>query len=80
MGYGSDFDKRSRKGLNELISNFEIWTTLEEKKLLEKLKTPVKLKHLSEQEQFKIQAMIRKSLVTKIGHNDPSVVANDQTT
>lgn len=64
--------------INELISDFEIWTTHEEAKLLEKLQTPVKLASLSEQEQFKIQTMIRKSLVTKIGHEDPSVVANDK--
>ena len=64
--------------INELISDFEIWTTHEESKLLEKLQTPVKLASLSEQEQFKIQTMIRKSLVTKIGHEDPSVVANEK--
>jgi hypothetical protein len=64
--------------INELIDSFEIWTTNEEKKLLAKLKEPVKLSRLSEQEQFKVQAMIRKSLITKIGHNDPSVVANEK--
>ena len=62
--------------INELISNFEIWTTNDEAKLLERLKTPVKISQLSEQDQFKVQAMIRKSLLTKIGHQDPSVVAN----
>ena len=65
--------------VNDLISDFEIWTTNEETKLLEKLKTPVKLSALSEQDQFKVQAMIRKSLVTKIGHQDPRVVANEKT-
>lgn len=65
--------------INELISDFEIWTTNEEKDLLEKLSKPVKLASLTEQEQFKVQAMIRKSLVTKIGFNDPSVVANEKT-
>ena len=64
--------------INDLIDNFEIWTTNEEAKLLERLKKPVKLRQLSEQDQFKIQAMIRKSLVTKIGHTDPSVVANEK--
>jgi len=64
--------------INELIDSFEIWTTNEEKKLLAKLKEPVKLSRLSEQDQFKVQAMIRKSLITKIGHNDPSVVANEK--
>jgi hypothetical protein len=64
--------------INELISDFEIWTTNDEAKLLERLKTPVKISQLSEQDQFKVQAMIRKSLLTKIGHNDPSVVANEK--
>jgi hypothetical protein len=65
--------------VNELIDSFEIWTTNEEARLLEKLKQPVKLGTLSEQEQFKVQAMIRKSLITKIGHDNPSVVANEKT-
>lgn len=64
--------------INELIHDFEIWTTNEEKSLLKKLKDPVKLSQLSEQDQFKVQAMIRKSLITKIGFNDPSVVANEK--
>jgi hypothetical protein len=64
--------------LNELIQDFEIWTTNEEKSLLKKLKDPIKLSQLSEQDQFKVQVMIRKSLITKIGMNDPSVVANEK--
>jgi hypothetical protein len=64
--------------INELISSFEIWTTNEEAKLLERLKSPVKLSSLSEQDQFKVQAMIRKSLITKVGHEDPTVVANEK--
>jgi hypothetical protein len=64
--------------INELITSFEIWTTNEEADLLKKLNRPVKLSQLSEQEQFKIQAMIRKSLVTKMGFEDPTVVANEK--
>jgi hypothetical protein len=64
--------------INELISNFEIWTTNEEAELLEKLQRPVKLSSLSEQDQFKVQGLIRKSLVTKVGHENPSVVANEK--
>lgn len=64
--------------INELIGNFKIWTTNEESELLEKLQTPVKLASLTEQEQFRIQAMIRKSLVTKVGMTDPTVVANEK--
>lgn len=64
--------------INELIGNFEIWTTNEEVELLKKLSSPVLLSTLSEQDQFKVQAMIRKSLVTKIGHENPKVVANEK--
>lgn len=65
--------------INELIDNFEIWTTNEERSLLKKLSNPIKISQLSEQDQFKVQALIRKSLVTKIGMDDPSVVANEKT-
>ena len=65
--------------INELISSFDIWTTNEEAKLLKKLSSPVRLTSLSEQDQFKVEARIRKSLVTKIGMKDPSVVANEKT-
>ena len=61
-----------------VFDNFSIWTTNEENELLKKLQKPVKLSCLSEQDQFKVQAMIRKSLVTKIGDTDPSIVANEK--
>ena len=64
--------------INELIQEFEIWTTNEEREILKKLKNPVKLSGLTEHDQFKVQAMIRKSLITKIGHKDPTVVANEK--
>ena len=64
--------------INELIQEFEIWTTNEEREILKKLKNPVKLSSLAEHDQFKVQAMIRKSLITKIGHKDPTVVANEK--
>jgi hypothetical protein len=64
--------------INELLDGFEIWTTNEERKLLKKFIEPVRVSSLSEHEQFKIEAMIRKSLLTKIGHKDPMVVANDK--
>jgi len=64
--------------INELITSFEVWTTNEERKLLKKLDRPVKLRSLSEEDQFKIASMIRKSLVTKVGFKDPSVVKNEK--
>lgn len=65
--------------INELIQSFEVWTTNEEKELLKKLSNPIKLSTLKEEEQFRVEALIRKSLVTKIGMIDPTVVINDQT-
>jgi hypothetical protein len=64
--------------INELIDSFEVWTTNEERELLKKLDKPVKLSALSEQDQFKVQGLIRKSLVTKVGQDNPSVVANEK--
>jgi hypothetical protein len=64
----------------DLLSGFYIWTTKEEDKLLEKLKDPIKLGHLSEHDQFRVQALIRKSLVTKVGQDNPTVVANKYST
>ena len=64
--------------INELIDSFEIWTTNGERELLKKFSTPVKIRTLSEQEQFQVQSLIRKSLLTKVGFDDPSVVANEK--
>jgi hypothetical protein len=64
--------------INELISDFEIFANNEEAALLERLKTPIKLAHLSDHDQQLLQPMIRKSLVKKIGFNDPTVVANEK--
>ena len=62
--------------INELVGEFGIWTSVAEHELLQKLAKPVYLSNLSEQEQFRIEALIRKSLVTKVGMNNPKVVAN----
>jgi hypothetical protein len=64
--------------INELISNFEIWTTNEEAIMLTRLAKPVALNSMNEHEQVIINNMIRKSLVTKIGHKDPMVVINEK--
>jgi hypothetical protein len=70
---------KSESTKHRIIDGFSIWTTNEEAQLLEKLQKPVRLSQLSEQDQFRIQAMIRKSLVTKVGMEDPMVVANEKT-
>ena len=69
---------KSESTKHRIIDDFTIWTTNEEAQLLEKLQQPIRLSQLAEHEQFRIQAMIRKSLLTKIGEKDPSVVANEK--
>lgn len=64
--------------LNELITDFEIWTTNEEQSLLKKLTRPVALSSLSEQDQFRVESLIRKSLITKVGHEQPYIVINEK--
>jgi hypothetical protein len=65
--------------INELVGEFGIYTTNEEGQLLKKLQKPIKLSQLNERDQFIVQAMIRKSLVSKYGHKDPTIVANEKT-
>ena len=64
--------------INDLIESFEIWTTNEERELLKKLSKPIRLNHLNEHDQFQVQSLIRKSLVTKVGQEDPFVVTNEE--
>lgn len=75
---GFEHSPKNEKVYN-ILDGFEIFMTNEEAQLLDKLKSPVKISSLTEQEQFRVQAMIRKSLITKIGWDDPSVVANEKT-
>jgi len=63
--------------INELIGSFAIYTTNEEKAFLSKISRPVKMAALTERERVIAEAMIRKSLLIKIGHEDPSIVANE---
>jgi hypothetical protein len=63
--------------LNELLKTFEIYTTNEEKVVLEKLQYPRLLSNFSEHDQFVIEGLIRKSLVIKIGNQNPKVIANE---
>jgi hypothetical protein len=66
--------------INELISNFEIFITNEEKQLLTKISGPVRLFSLTDREQCVAESMIRKSLLKKIGFENPYVLVNEKTT
>lgn len=63
--------------INELIGDFAIYTTNEEQDFLTKLRRPVKMAALTERERVVAETMIRKSLLIKIGHDDPSIIANE---
>lgn len=64
----------------EELTSIGIWASNEEMKLLEKLKRPIRLSELTEHEQFRIQALIRKDLVIKTEGQYPTVVANEHRT
>lgn len=64
--------------LNELISSFVIQLSNEEDAIYEKLDARTPLAQFSEREQFIIQNLIRKSLVSKVVLNGQTlVVRND---
>lgn len=63
--------------LNELVKSFEIYTSNEEKAVLKRLQDPQPLSSFSEHDKFVIEGLIRKSLVIKIGQDNPRVIANE---
>ena len=63
--------------VSDLVHSFEIFTTNEERALLNKLTRPTRLSTLPEREQQVAENLIRKSLLIKIGTLDPKVVANE---
>lgn len=65
--------------LNELIQSFTIQISNEENEIFEKLDNPTPLSAFNEREQFVIQNLIRKSLVSKVVHKGQTLVLkNDQ--
>lgn len=65
--------------LNELIQDFTIATSNEEKQVLEKCKDLQLLSSFNERERFIIENLIRKHLVTKVKSKDNTimVLSND---
>lgn len=67
--------------VNELLSNFTIALSNEEAKVLETLKGIMPLQAFGEREQFIIENLIRKSMISKIMHNGNVLVTkNDRPT
>jgi hypothetical protein len=52
--------------IRDVLENFSIQTSSEEKALLSRLNGPRAIEDFSEREQFILENLIRKSLVTKI--------------
>jgi hypothetical protein len=63
--------------LNELVKTFEIYTSNEEKSVLQRLHYPQPLSNFNEHDKFVIEGLIRKSLVIRIGQENPKVIANE---
>jgi len=65
--------------LNELIQSFYIQTSNEEKDVLKKLSRPLPYETFTERDQFIIESLVRKSLVSKVRYgNLMLVVSNEQ--
>lgn len=60
--------------LNELILDFEIALTNEEKSILEKMQSVAPLDSYEEREQFIIEGLIRKSIVSKVVQKNQTLV------
>lgn len=63
--------------LNDLISDFRIAITNEEKIILDKLKEPEYIKNFQEREQYVLENLIRKNLVSKVYYKGEVVVVPD---
>jgi hypothetical protein len=64
--------------INELIGSFEIYTSNEEKAVLEQINRPLPLSSFQEREQVVIQNLVRKSLISKMTSNGYTyVMRND---
>ena len=60
--------------LNELIEEFTIYTTNEEKEILSQLDSITHLDSFTERQQAIIENLIRKSLVSKVQRNGSTLV------
>jgi len=64
--------------LNELITEFDIYMTNEERAMYEQLNGIVDISSLNERETIIVNSLVRKSLVSKIRYNNSVVVARNE--
>lgn len=60
--------------INEFVKNLEVWTSKEEKDLLESITEPVILAGFNDRERTIIDGLIRKSLLIKVQGKHSSYV------
>lgn len=60
--------------IDDVLKNFEIFTTNEERVVLERMEGVRPMEAYTERERFVIENLIRKSLVSKILHNKTYMV------
>lgn len=63
--------------INELIQTFEIWTSNEERLVLEKLERPQMLAAFNQREQVIIRNLHYKSLISKVANNGCTFVVKN---
>jgi hypothetical protein len=64
--------------INELIKSFKVFTTNEERAILENMNDIAPLSSFNERERFIIIDLVRKSLISKIVHNGTILVKKNE--
>ena len=64
--------------INEVLKNFEIFVSNEEKQILNKLERLLPIESYNDRERFVIENLIRKSLVSKVKHNNTYMVVRNE--
>jgi hypothetical protein len=66
--------------LNDLITEFEIFTSNEERNLLDKIRKPCYAESMTERETTVAESLVRKSLLSKVVYKGSTVfVPNEKT-
>lgn len=63
--------------IDDVLKGFKIFVTNEEKQILNKLDGIKPIEIFTERERFTIENLIRKSLVSKVGHNKTYMVTKN---
>lgn len=60
--------------INELLNDFQVYITNEEKEILERVQGLRPMEAYTERERFVIENLIRKSLISKVKYNNTFMV------